>query len=174
MCSNYAYRNLCFCCFHTAKWPIDQPGYGYLNEDKKKGKVSAPHHWEGEANTHWAFNIWTRLRKMALGQLGFATLLLCVAWQLPGAHFIDVIFILLSAVKDVDLWLALFSVKYPSKHGSEICSLRCQLLISCRSRESQCQTEQTGQKEANESPKLFFSLLVFSLLIATCSYGVNL
>lgn len=50
----------------------------------------------------------------------------------------DVIFILLSAVKDVDLWLALFSVKYPSKHGSEICSLalRCQALISCRSRES--------------------------------------
>lgn len=82
----------------------------------------------------------------------------------------DVIFILLSAVKDVDLWLALFSVKYPSKHGSEICSLalRCQALISCRSRECQCQTEQTGKKEANESPKLLFSLLVFSLLIATC------
>lgn len=73
---------------------------------------------------------------MALGQLGFATLLLCVTPQLPGAHFIDVIFILLSAVKNVDLWLTLFSVKYPSKHGSEICSLRCQALISCRSRES--------------------------------------
>lgn len=105
MYSNDVYRNVCLCCFHIAKWHIDQSGYGYLNRRIKKGETSAPHHWEGKTSAHWAFDIWTRLRKMALGQLGFATLR--VVSQLPGAHFIDVISTLLSTAKDVDLWLAL-------------------------------------------------------------------